>query len=79
MTAVAPAGSTVFYTDGSGYKKVALVIGSPETNDFDTRAEKLGPDERHLRVFSAASGSDVVRKNVPLVTDENDRKVWSLT
>ena len=57
-------GTTVFYNDTKGHKKMAFVTGTPETVVEGTRLPTLNEGELHLTVVSP-SGSIYNRRNVP--------------
>ncbi len=56
-------GKAVIYTDGNGYQKAALVIGTPDSVQDGTEIERPGDGSVLLKVFSP-SGQDYIRNNV---------------
>lgn len=55
----------VIYTDGNGFQKSALVVGTRDSIQPGTDLERPDKGSAHLKVFSPAGGADYYRPNVP--------------
>lgn len=58
-------GKGVAYTDGNGFVKAAIIIGTRDSIQDGTDVQRPGKGHAHLEVTSPA-GKKYVRTNVPL-------------
>lgn len=55
----------VVYTDGNGYKKAAMIIGTRDSIQPGTEVERPKKGFAHLKITSP-TGKEYVRPNIPL-------------